>query len=178
MSNLSHSKTLIWKTFSQNTYQKCNCLRMFFKIGLLINFPIFARKYLCWTLFLIKLHASWPATLSKKRPQHWCFPVNNTKCLRTAFFMEHLGWLLLEKCLYRRIYKRERFVSQFFLPCKPMLILLNSRNYWCGHRINQRISNSLWVPVFTVLAMSNRKKTSLCLLFQWIYHSLQCFPNI
>ena len=30
----------------------------------------------------------------KKRPR--CFPVNITKCLRKAFFMEHLRWLLLK----------------------------------------------------------------------------------
>ena len=31
----------------------------------------------------------------KKRPQHRCFPVNIAKFLRTAFFIEHLRWLLL-----------------------------------------------------------------------------------
>ena len=31
----------------------------------------------------------------KKRPQHRCFPVNITKCLRIAFFLEYLQWLLL-----------------------------------------------------------------------------------
>ena len=32
----------------------------------------------------------------KKRPQHRCFPVNITKYLRKAFFMEHLRWLFLK----------------------------------------------------------------------------------
>ena len=31
----------------------------------------------------------------KKRLQHKCFPVNNVKFFRTAYFIEHLGWLLL-----------------------------------------------------------------------------------
>ena len=31
--------------------------------------------------------------LCKKRIQHRCFPVNITKLLRTAFFLEHLWWL-------------------------------------------------------------------------------------
>ena len=36
-----------------------------------------------------------PATLLKKRLWHRCFPVNFVKFLRTPFFTEHLGWLLL-----------------------------------------------------------------------------------
>ena len=56
------------------------------------KFPNICKKI----LFLIKLPDWWPATLLKNRPQHRCFPVNITKCLRKAFFMEHLGWLLLK----------------------------------------------------------------------------------
>ena len=52
-------------------------LQMFFKIGVLKNFSIFARKLLCWRLFLINL-------LLKKRFQHRCFPVNIAKFLRIA----------------------------------------------------------------------------------------------
>ena len=33
--------------------------------------------------------------VSKKRLQHRCFPVNIAKFLRTAFFIAHLWWLLL-----------------------------------------------------------------------------------
>ena len=32
----------------------------------------------------------------KKRLQHRCFPVNIAKFLRTAFFIEHLRWLLIK----------------------------------------------------------------------------------
>ena len=32
----------------------------------------------------------------EKRLQHMCFPVNIVKFLKTAFFIEHLWWLLLE----------------------------------------------------------------------------------
>ena len=79
--------------FLQNALQKCTHSQMFFKIGVLINFLIFKRKYLCWSLFLIKLQDWWSATLLKKRSQHRCFPVSITKCLR-SFFIEHLRWLL------------------------------------------------------------------------------------
>ena len=33
---------------------------------------------------------------AKKKLQHRCFPVNIAKFLRTAFFTEHLRWLLLQ----------------------------------------------------------------------------------
>ena len=36
-----------------------------------------------------------PATLSKKRLWHICFPMNFTKFLRTPFFIEHFHCLLL-----------------------------------------------------------------------------------
>ena len=87
---------MIWKVFLQNFFQKCSRSQMFFKIGVIKNFLIFTRKNLCWSLFLMKLQDWWPATLSKKRPQHMCFPVSITKCLRKAFFMESLWWLLLK----------------------------------------------------------------------------------
>ena len=48
--------------------------QMFLKIDVLRNFASFARKHLCWSLFLIKLQA---------------------KLLRTRSFTEHLQWLLL-----------------------------------------------------------------------------------
>ena len=35
-----------------------------------------------------------------------CFPVNFAKFLRTTFFIEHLGWLLLYEGLYEAILKK------------------------------------------------------------------------
>ena len=64
---------------------------MFFKIDVLKIFAIFAGK-----------HQDLQACKSiKKRLQHKCFPVNIAKILRTAFFMEHLRWLLLQM-LYKK----------------------------------------------------------------------------
>ena len=61
---------------------------VFCKKGVLRNFKKFTEKRLCQSLL--------PSTLLKKRLQHRCFPVNFVKFLRTAFFIEHLWWLLLE----------------------------------------------------------------------------------
>ena len=60
--------------------------QMFFKIGVPNNFVIFIGEHLCWSL---------ACAFIKKRLQHSCFPVNIAKCLRTAFFIEHLLCLLL-----------------------------------------------------------------------------------
>ena len=68
---------------------------MFCKKGVLRNFTKFTGKHQCQSLFFNKVAALRPATLLKKRLWHWCFPVNFAKFLRTAFFTEHLWWLLL-----------------------------------------------------------------------------------
>ena len=61
---------------------------VFYKKAALKNSPIFTRKHLCWSLFLIKLQA-W-SNFIKKRLQHRCFPVNIAK-LKNTYFEEHMG---------------------------------------------------------------------------------------
>ena len=68
---------------------------MFFKLGVLINFPILARKYLRWSLFLMQLEAWRPATLIKKRPQRKCFPRISQKFYQQLFYGA-TRWLLLK----------------------------------------------------------------------------------
>ena len=76
----------------QNTSRGRNSRwQMFFKIGARESLAIFTEKRLKACDFI------------KKRLQHRCFPVNIAKFLRTAFFIEHLWWLLLNslsKILY------------------------------------------------------------------------------
>ena len=60
---------------------------IFFKIGALKNFAIFTGEHLYWSLLLIKL----------QRLQHRCYPVNIAQFSKTAFFIEHLQWLLLQR---------------------------------------------------------------------------------
>ena len=57
--------------------------QMFFKIDVLENFTIVTGSF------------NKVANL-KRRLQHNCFPVNNAKFLRTAFFIEHFQCLLLK----------------------------------------------------------------------------------
>ena len=49
----------------------------------------------CVKVFFNKVADLRPATLSKKRLWHRCFPVNFAKFLRIPFLIEHLWWLLL-----------------------------------------------------------------------------------
>ena len=69
--------------------------QIFLKIGVLKNFTMFTGKYLCWSLFSIKLQAFRPG----KRLRRRCFPANIAKFLRTAFFTEHLCGCF---CLFQR----------------------------------------------------------------------------
>ena len=61
---------------------------MFFKIGVLKKFANFTEKHLCWTCKLA-------CNFIKKRLQHRYFPVKYVNFFRTAFFTEHLRWLLI-----------------------------------------------------------------------------------
>ena len=65
---------------------RCSCLQMFLKIGDLKNFVIFAGKYLCWSLFVIKF-----TPRVSKRLQHRCFLVNIGQLLRTPFLQNTSG---------------------------------------------------------------------------------------
>ena len=96
------------KMFSQNTFQKCSCSLMFFKIGAFINFPKFTRKYLYWSLLVIMSQVWWPSTLLKKRPHHRCFPVNITKCLTIAL------WNISGGCFWKwlKSYLWEEFIKE------------------------------------------------------------------
>ena len=68
---------------------------MFFKVSALKIFAIFACKPLCLSLFII---VAGPKAYSfiEKRFQDRCFPVSIVELLRTAFYIEHLWWLLLQ----------------------------------------------------------------------------------
>ena len=61
--------------------------QMFCKIDALKNLAIFTGKHLGWRFFLINF--------IKKRHQHRCFSVNVAKCLNTAFYIEHIPFIIL-----------------------------------------------------------------------------------
>ena len=76
-------------------------LQMFFKICHLKHFANFARKYLCRSVFIIKLKAlGQPCNLIIKRLQHRSFPVMFVKLLRTSIFTEQPYENTSDGCIY------------------------------------------------------------------------------
>ena len=76
---------------------------VFRQTGILKNLSKFTEKHLCQSLFFNKVAGLMPATLSKMRFLHRCFPVNFVKFIRTPFFTEHLQWLLQTKVNLRLV---------------------------------------------------------------------------
>ena len=72
----------------------------FVKQGVLKNFANFARKNLCWSLFLIKLGFWGPATLFKKTPTQ-VFSCEIYKLFKNNYFEEHL-WTSASKHYLKR----------------------------------------------------------------------------
>ena len=75
---------MIWEMFLRRTFQQqCRNSRptKFFKISVLIRFPILTRKYM-FESFSNKVTILKGCNFIKKGPQNRCFPVNITQCLR------------------------------------------------------------------------------------------------
>ena len=91
---MSKSGQIYFKNLSVFTHHKIfevcltifSRLEVFCKKGVLKNLAKLTGKHLCWSLFFNKVAGLRLATLLKKRLQHWCFPVNFAKFLRTPFF--------------------------------------------------------------------------------------------
>ena len=68
-----HQVLLQHKRHSRAVVHRCSSSRsqMFYETGVLKKFAIFARKQLCWSLFLVNIVT--------KRFQHRCFPVHIAK---------------------------------------------------------------------------------------------------
>ena len=81
--------------------------RMFFKISVLKNIVIFTKKYLCWSLFLIKLQAWRSATLLKRDS-------------KTAFSCEYCDTSC--GCFYKLIFRAPLadyfYINTWQLTCK------------------------------------------------------------
>ena len=77
-------QVMIWEMFLRKTFhQQCRSSRPpnFFKISALIRFPILTRKYV-FESFSNKVTSLKGCNFIKKGPQHRCFLVNITQCLR------------------------------------------------------------------------------------------------
>ena len=85
-------------TFQQIVWiNRSSHLQMIFKIDILKNFATIAGKHPCWSLFLIKLKTWSPAALLKRDHNTGVSMWILQNFLRTAFFIKHLWWMLLNK---------------------------------------------------------------------------------
>ena len=125
--------------------------QMFFKISILKNFPMFTGKHLYWSLFLIKLQA------------FRFFPVNIAELLRTAFFIEHLRWLLLQMSCFTLHFQKDvaeyiavlhciivsfwnvKLLSFAFIRCTTVVIRCTTRCYSTSFIVTRCHSLSLAV---------------------------------
>ena len=88
---------------SLETMYRSSRLQLFFKIRVLKNFAIFTVKHLRWSLFLIKQLAFRAVTLLKGDSITGLFLCMLQKLFRSAFYIKHLRWLLLNSrsvCLF------------------------------------------------------------------------------
>ena len=67
------------------------------------NFEKLTGKHLCQSLFFNKVVCLRPATLLKKRLWHMCLPVNFAKFLRTTFWQNTSGRLLLQFLIFFKL---------------------------------------------------------------------------
>ena len=75
---------------TKSPYSSNSRCQMFFKVGFLKNFVIVTGKYLCLSLFSIKLQA-WGCNFIKTRLQHRYFPVKFVKFLKRLFLQNTCG---------------------------------------------------------------------------------------
>ena len=131
---------------------------MFLKIGIHKIFAILTRKYLCWSLFSIKLQAFRSATLLKRSSKKSVSLVNITKLLGAALFIEYLWWLFLHFELSQNLL---RFVPQLrILSAVPRIVysLFSCRTF------NFNWSCFPWVPL--KMAIFNELKSIFSICFR------------
>ena len=75
----------------RSSHRRCSVRKFFLR-----NFAKFTGKNLCQSLYFNKAADLSPATLSKQRLLHRCFPVNFAKFLRTPFLQNTSVRLLLK----------------------------------------------------------------------------------
>ena len=92
----------MWHKVSLRTL-KSSRSQIFFRIGVLKHSAIFKGKRLSRSLFLIKLQASSPAALLKRDSNSGIFLWILRNFLRTAFFIEHIQWLVLNAISHLRL---------------------------------------------------------------------------
>ena len=131
---------------------------MFFKIDVLKNLAIFAGRHLCWSLFDEDVGLK-VCTFIKKRLQHRCFPLDIAKFLRTAFFIEHLRWLLHNELLQ-------------FIETGVLTAIMTQNNCYKIGIIFTYVSTNLgtYIPTVELLCCIAAEIAALCFLRYHLYN--------
>ena len=134
---------------------------MFCKKGVLKHFAKFRGKQLCRILFFYKMQADY-CRCAEKRLLHMCFPIKFARFLRTSFFKNISGRLILDMKFFQAIFythtrniwdfSKKNFWKLFKNNCnnQPFLLLLPGfRKPWSqGMLINLVWWNSDCIYVF------------------------------
>ena len=94
---IKNNSLVIWPVLEAIT-QRCSVRK-----GIPRKFEKLTGKHLCQSLFFNKVACLRPATLLKKRLWHMCLPVNFAKFLRTTFWQNTSGWLLLQFLIFFKL---------------------------------------------------------------------------
>ena len=142
-------KTLL--EYSHSAIYKSDRLQVFFKTSVIKNVTIFTEKHLCWSLFFNKVAGLKAYNFIKKRLWHRCFPVNMAKLLRTAFFIEHLWWLLpdfLQNLLKTTVKKIiQKFLKNYFLFLAAAFLKITTLQVFRSFCLSWNMSEAYLEPI-------------------------------
>ena len=84
------------------------------------NFAKFSVKHLCWSLFLIKLQASWCATLSRRKTLTQVFSCKFNEIFKKSYFVEYVrtdAWVKRTKKIVftKSIYRKTSLMASFLV---------------------------------------------------------------
>ena len=172
---------------------------VFYKKAVLKNFATFTEKRLCWSFFLIKIQAFWPATFLKKRLQHRLFSCENCEILRAPLFLYICKRLLLLRkkskpaILQNAIFLRVKFRIIYCVKNIAQTICTNKvasfsftedwicyahRNFillfLCGMSIVQRVFPAILLNVNLLKTASHKTVKGVKV---WLSHSKSFFAS-
>ena len=114
------------------------------KKGVLRNFTKLTGKHLYQSLFLNKVASFRPTILLKRRLWHRCFPVDFAKFLRTPFFKNTSGRLILKFCLTSLL--KHGTIIRTRITCKEIpWYMRDSACRWLIVKIVQSYVKHFWI---------------------------------
>ena len=124
--------------------------QVFFKTGVFKNSQYY-RKISVLESFFNKVASLKAYNFIKKRLRHRCFPVNMAKLLRTAFFIEHLWWLLpdfLQNLLKTTVKKIiQKFLKNYFLFLAAAFLKITTLQVFRSFCLSWNMSEAYLEPI-------------------------------